>query len=92
VSYTRVTELERSQIYVLRQAGKGSNEIARLKASHDYVSHTGGKSLWPTCEWSETGYLNVAFDKGSAANMSKANAGGCWPLTGCINQKTEEGH
>jgi len=30
VSYTRVTEIERSQIYVLRQAGKGNNEIARI--------------------------------------------------------------
>lgn len=30
MSYTRVTEIERSQIYVLRQAGKGNNEIARL--------------------------------------------------------------
>jgi transposase, IS30 family len=30
VSYTRVTEIERSQIYVLRQAGKGNNEIARM--------------------------------------------------------------
>jgi IS30 family transposase len=30
VSYTRVTEIERSQIYALRQAGKGNNEIARL--------------------------------------------------------------
>lgn len=30
MSYTRVTEAERSQIYALRQAGKGNNEIARL--------------------------------------------------------------
>lgn len=30
MSYTRVTKIERSQIYVLRQAGKGNNEIARL--------------------------------------------------------------
>lgn len=30
MSYTRVTEIERSQIYVLRQAGKGNNEIARI--------------------------------------------------------------
>ncbi len=29
VSYNRVTEIERSQIYVLRQEGKGNNEIAR---------------------------------------------------------------
>jgi len=30
VTYTRVTEIERSQIYALRQAGKGNNEIARI--------------------------------------------------------------
>ena len=30
MSYTRVTDIERSQIYVLRQAGKGNNEIARI--------------------------------------------------------------
>ena len=30
MSYTRVTEIERSQIYVLRQAGIGNNEIARI--------------------------------------------------------------
>ncbi len=30
MSYTRVTEIERSQIYALRQAGKGNNEIARI--------------------------------------------------------------
>ena len=30
MSYTRVTEIERSQIYVLRQAGNGNNEIARI--------------------------------------------------------------
>lgn len=30
MSYTRVTEIERSQICVLRQAGKGNNEIARI--------------------------------------------------------------
>ena len=30
MTYTRVTEIERSQIYALRQAGKGNNEIARI--------------------------------------------------------------
>ena len=30
MSYTRVTEIERSQIYVLRQAGNGNNEIAGI--------------------------------------------------------------
>lgn len=30
MSYTRVTDIERSQIHVLRQAGKGNNEIARI--------------------------------------------------------------
>ncbi len=30
MSYTHVTEIERSQIYALRQAGKGNNEIARI--------------------------------------------------------------
>jgi transposase, IS30 family len=30
VSYTRVTEVERSQIYALRQAGKGNNKIAEV--------------------------------------------------------------
>lgn len=30
MSYTRVTEAERSQIYALRQAGKGNNEIAEV--------------------------------------------------------------
>jgi IS30 family transposase len=30
VSCTRATEMERSRIYVLRQAGKGNNEIVRI--------------------------------------------------------------
>ena len=30
MSYTRVTEIERSQIYALRQAGNGNNEVARI--------------------------------------------------------------
>lgn len=30
MTYTRVTEIERSQIYALRQAGNGNNEIARI--------------------------------------------------------------
>jgi IS30 family transposase len=34
VSYERVTEGERNQIYALRQAGKGINEIARQLGRH----------------------------------------------------------
>jgi len=53
VSYTRVTDLERSQIYVLRQAGKGVREIARLllrtasTISREVFRNTGGKGYRP---------------------------------------------
>lgn len=53
MSYTRVTDLERSQIYVLRQAGKGVREIARLllrtasTISREVFRNTGGKGYRP---------------------------------------------
>jgi len=48
-----VTDLERSQIYVLRQAGKGVREIARLllrtasTISREVFRNTGGKGYRP---------------------------------------------
>ncbi len=48
-----MTELERSQIYVLRQAGKGVREIARLllrtasTISREVFRNTGGKGYRP---------------------------------------------
>jgi len=53
VTYTRVTEIERSQIYMLRQAGKGVREIARLllrtasTISREVFRNTGGKGYRP---------------------------------------------
>jgi len=53
VSYTRVTDIERSQIYVLRQAGNGVREIARLlrrtasTISREVFRNTGGKGYRP---------------------------------------------
>ena len=53
MTYTRVTEIERSQIYMLRQAGKGVREIARLllrtasTISHEVFRNTGGKGYRP---------------------------------------------
>ena len=53
MSYTRVTNVERSQIYVLRQAGKGVREIARLlrrtasTISREVFRNTGGKGYRP---------------------------------------------
>ncbi|MCX6998025.1 MAG: hypothetical protein NTV49_13305, partial [Kiritimatiellaeota bacterium] len=57
--------------------GRGKAALsASVKVSRDYVSHDGGKSLWPICEWSEVGYLNIAFDKGSWAEPSYATTHG----------------
>ncbi len=53
MTYTRVTEIERSQIYMLRQAGKGVREIARLllrtasTISREVFRNTGGKGYRP---------------------------------------------
>ena len=53
MTYTRVTEIERSQIYVLRQAGKGVREIAKLllrtasTISREVLRNTGGKGYRP---------------------------------------------
>ena len=53
MSYTRVTETERSQIYALRQAGNGNNEIARIigrdkgTVSREVFRNTGGKGYRP---------------------------------------------
>jgi hypothetical protein len=57
--------------------GRGKPALAAsVKTAHDYVSLNGGKSLWPVGEWSEVGYLNVAFDKGSADEPSYATTHG----------------
>jgi len=50
--------------------------VAPVKVARDHVSHDGGKSLRPVCEWSDLGYLNIAFDKGSAAEPSYATTHG----------------
>jgi hypothetical protein len=60
VSYTRVTDIDRSQIYVLRQAEKGVREIARLllrtasTISREVFRNTGGKGYCPS-EYRRTG-------------------------------------
>ena len=57
--------------------GRGKPALAAsVRAAHDYVSHDGGKSLRPVCEWQELGYLNIAFDKGSWAEPSYATTHG----------------
>ena len=46
--------------------GRGKPALAAAVAvSRDYVSRDGGLSLQRTCERTDLGYLNVAFDKGS---------------------------
>jgi hypothetical protein len=50
--------------------------LASVNVSRVYVSRTGGKNMWPICEWSEVGYLNVAFDKGSVDEPSFATTHG----------------
>lgn len=57
--------------------GRGKPALsAAVKTSHDYVSRNGGNSFHPACEWGEVGYLNVAFDKGSADEPSYATTHG----------------
>lgn len=57
--------------------GRGKPALSvPVKASHDYVSHNGGRSMWPICEWGAVGYLNVAFDKGTWAEPSYATTHG----------------
>ncbi|MCY3018505.1 MAG: hypothetical protein NTW87_05680 [Planctomycetota bacterium] len=57
--------------------GRGKPALsAAVKTSHDYISHDGGKSLRPICEWNELGYLNVVFDKGSWAEPCYATTHG----------------
>ncbi len=57
--------------------GRGKPALsASVKSSRVYVSRTGGKSMWPICEWSDVGYLNVAFDKGSVDEPSFATTHG----------------
>jgi hypothetical protein len=46
--------------------GRGKPALAAaVTASRNYVSRDGGLSLYRTCERTDLGYLNVAFDKGS---------------------------
>ncbi len=39
--------------------------VSPIDMAHDYVSRDGGTTLTRTCERSDLGYLNMAFDKGS---------------------------
>jgi len=50
--------------------------VAPAKAARDYISHNGGKNMWPICEWTHLGYLNIAFDKGSRDEPSYATTHG----------------
>jgi hypothetical protein len=57
--------------------GRGKPALkASVNVSRVYVSRTGGKNMWPICEWNEVGYLNVAFDKGSVDEPSFATTHG----------------
>ena len=63
--------------HLMTLLGRGKPALsASVKSSHDYVSRTGGKDMWPICEWSEVGYLNVAYDKGSVDELSYATTHG----------------
>ena len=57
--------------------GRGNPALAAgVTASRDYVSRDGGLSLQRTCERTDLGYLNVAFDKGSPDELPYATTHG----------------
>ena len=57
--------------------GRGKPALAATVAvSRDYVSRDGGLSLQRTCERTDLGYLNVAFDKGSPEELPYATTHG----------------
>ena len=56
MAYTRVTEEERNQIYALRQAGKGCNEIDRFQNDRpreclDWKTPRRSKALRALASW-----------------------------------------
>lgn len=57
--------------------GRGKPALAAtVTAARDYVSRDGGQTLQQTCERTDLGYLNVAFDKGSPQNLPYATTHG----------------
>lgn len=57
--------------------GRGNPAFAATATtSRDFVSRDGGLTLQQTCERSDLGYLNVAFDKGSPEELPYASTHG----------------
>ncbi len=57
--------------------GRGTPALtAGVKLARNYVSRDGGQTLHRTCERSDLGYLNVAFDKGSPEESPYATTHG----------------
>jgi hypothetical protein len=79
ISVNRVVRGNEDQAYLhiatcpdawLPLLGRGNPKLsAKATLARAYVSHNGGRSLSRTCERSDLGYLNLAFDLGAAREL-----------------------